>query len=83
MLIAFCVVIYVTHYTKHPFRFNESGLVLICLSVEARIIIFFRSRSGGSEIVLLILSSLELMCSQAELLRTVFEQRQKRKFIFL
>ncbi|KAK2554618.1 hypothetical protein P5673_023848 [Acropora cervicornis] len=57
MLISFFVVIFVTHYTKHPFR--------------------------GSEMFLMILSSLEAMCSQAGLLRTVFEQRQKRKFIFV
>ena len=86
MLIAFFVVIFVTHYTKHSFRFNEFELVLIWLSVEAPSLCFFfcfRSRSGGSEIFLMILSSLEAMCSQAGLLRTVFEQRQKRKFIFV
>ena len=87
MLIAFFVVIFVTHYTKHPFRFNEFELLLIWRSVEAAslcfVLFFFRSRSGGSEIFLMILSSLEAMCSQAGLLRTVFEQRQKRKFIFV
>ena len=88
MLIAFFVVIFVTRCTKHPFRFNEFELVLIWLSVEAPSLcffssFFFRFRSGGSEIFLMILSSSEVMCSQAGLLRTVFEQRQKRKFIFV
>lgn len=41
MLIAFFVVIFVTHYTKHPFRFNEFELVLIWLSVEAPSLCFF------------------------------------------
>lgn len=86
------VVIFVTRYAKHWFRFNESGLALIRPSVGASSdFIIFLARSGrvrykdgnSFEIELLILSSLQVMYSQVRLPRIIHQQRQKNKCIFV